>query len=52
MAEIWPPHALDPAAEYRRHQPIESIVVALVAGLRKAGWTEPGAAPPPSGHDL
>ena len=52
MAEVWPPHAPDPAAEYRRHQPIDSIVAALVAGLRKAGWTEPGAAPPPGGNDL
>ena len=35
--------ARDPAAVYRRFQPLESIVDALVDGLRKAGWTEPRA---------
>lgn len=41
MAEISPMLYRDPAAAYRRHQAIDRIVVALVTGLRKAGWTEP-----------
>lgn len=41
MAEISPMLYRDPAAAYRRHQAIDPIIVALVAGLRKAGWTEP-----------
>lgn len=36
-----PSFARDPAAGYRRHQAIDSIVEGLVAGLRKAGWNEP-----------
>ncbi|WP_087000659.1 hypothetical protein [Rhizobium sullae] len=40
MAEISPQLARDPAAGYRRHQAIDSIVDALVSGLRKAGWRE------------
>lgn len=43
MAEISPLLGRDPAEAYRRHQTIDSTVDALVAGLRKAGWTEPGA---------
>jgi len=50
MAEVWPPHARDPAAEYGQHKPIDSIVDALVAGLRKAGWTEPNAVSAPPGN--
>ena len=41
MAEVSPQLARDPAALYRRHQAVDSIVDALVAGLRQAGWTEP-----------
>jgi TolB-like protein len=41
MAEVSPDLARNPAAAYRKHQPVEPIVEALVAGLRKAGWTEP-----------
>ena len=43
MAEISPLLGRDPAAAYRRHQPVDRIVDAMVAGLRKAGWTEAGA---------
>jgi TolB-like protein len=43
MAALSPLLARDPAAAYRQHKPIESIVDALVAGLRKAGWTAPSA---------
>jgi tetratricopeptide (TPR) repeat protein len=43
MAARSPLLARDPAAAYRIHQPTEAIVDALVAGLRKAGWTEPTA---------
>lgn len=42
MAELSPLLARDPAALYRRHQAADGIVDALVAGLRKAGWSEPG----------
>ncbi|WP_149341949.1 tetratricopeptide repeat protein [Neorhizobium sp. P12A] len=41
MTARSPSLARDPAAGYRRHQPIESIVDRLVAGLRKAGWSAP-----------
>ncbi len=40
MAEISPLLARAPADAYRRHQATDSIVDALVAGLRKAGWSE------------
>ena len=40
MAEKSPALARDPAAGYRRHQATDEIVNVLVAGLRKAGWTE------------
>jgi len=40
MREVWPEAARDPAAVYRRHRAADTIVDALVAGLRKAGWTE------------
>lgn len=46
MAEQSPALARDPAAVYRRFQPLDSIVDALVQGLRKAGWTEPDAVAP------
>jgi TolB-like protein len=39
MTRIDPDLARDPGAIYRSHQGIESTVDALVAGLRKAGWT-------------
>ncbi|MDL2397438.1 hypothetical protein [Rhizobium mayense] len=41
MAARSPSMARDPAAAYRQHQGIDTIVESLVAGLRKAGWTEP-----------
>jgi hypothetical protein len=41
MAELSPLLGRDPAAAYRRHRAVDSIVDALVAGLRRAGWTEP-----------
>ena len=41
MAAISPLLARDPATVYRRHQATDEIVNALVAGLRKAGWSEP-----------
>jgi tetratricopeptide (TPR) repeat protein len=43
MAKQAPAFNRDPAAVYRRFHPLESIVDALMDGLRKAGWTEPGA---------
>ena len=46
MTKQSPALARDPAAVYRRFRPLDSIVDALVNGLRKAGWTEPGAVPP------
>lgn len=41
MAELSPLLGRDPAAAYRLHGTVDSIVDALVAGLRKAGWTKP-----------
>jgi hypothetical protein len=41
MAEASPLLGRDPAAGYRRHKPTDSIVRALVAGLRNAGWGGP-----------
>ncbi|THK34540.1 hypothetical protein EHS39_29520 [Ensifer sp. MPMI2T] len=46
MAARSPLLARDPAAAYRRHQAIDTIVDGLVAGLRKAGWTEPTSSVP------
>ncbi|WFU51147.1 hypothetical protein [Sinorhizobium terangae] len=46
MAARSPLLARDPAAAYRRHQAIDTIVDRLVAGLRKAGWTEPRSSVP------
>jgi TolB-like protein/tetratricopeptide (TPR) repeat protein len=46
MAELSPALVRDPAAVYRRFQPLDSIVDALVDGLRKAGWAEPGLVAP------
>jgi hypothetical protein len=43
MAKQAPAFARDPAAVWRRFQPLESIIDALMDGLRNAGWTEPGA---------
>ena len=43
-ASIDPEAYGDPAAEYRMHGGTEDTVNALVAGLRKAGWTEPDGA--------
>jgi TolB-like protein len=45
MAEATPLLGRDPAAVYRRHQAIDPIVDALVAGLRRAGWTEGSGSP-------
>ncbi len=46
MAKQAPAFNRDPAAVYRRFHPLESIVDALMDGLRKAGWTEPDAMAP------
>ena len=46
MAEQAPSFDRDPAAGFRRFQPIDSITDAFMAGLRKAGWKEPGAVLP------
>ncbi|MBW8636299.1 hypothetical protein K1W69_03785 [Hoeflea sp. WL0058] len=43
MAEISPRLGTDPADVYRGHQATEEIVAAIVAGMRNAGWSEPGA---------
>jgi tetratricopeptide (TPR) repeat protein len=43
-ATIDPEAYRDPAAEYRMHGGTEETVNALVAGLRKAGWTAPDSA--------
>jgi TolB-like protein/Tfp pilus assembly protein PilF len=40
MAKRDPVLARDPATAYRHHQATEEIVEALVAGLRRAGWSE------------
>ena len=45
MAKQAPDFARDPAAVFRRFQPLDSIVDALMDGLRKAGWKEPAIAP-------
>ncbi len=39
MAELDPDLGRDPEVYFRGHQGIESTIDALVAGLRKAGWT-------------
>ena len=44
-AETSPAMARDPAAVLRRAHPTEDLLDALMAGLRNAGWTEPGPAP-------
>ena len=44
MAEQAPAFNRDPAAVWRRFHPLDSILDALMAGLRKAGWTEPRCA--------
>ncbi|QIG47215.1 hypothetical protein G5V57_05385 [Nordella sp. HKS 07] len=46
MAKQAPAFNRNPAAVWRRFQPLESIVDPLMDGLRKAGWTEPGAPAP------
>lgn len=45
MAEASPLLARDPATAYRLHQAEETIVSALVDGLRAAGWREQAAPP-------
>ncbi len=40
MAEQAPAFNRDPAAVWRRFHPLDSIVDALMDGLRKAGWNE------------
>jgi TolB-like protein len=52
MAKQAPAFNRDPAAVYRRFQALESIVDALMDGLRKAGWTEPGAPAAAAGDRL
>ena len=44
MAEGWPLMGRDPAAAYRMHQTDETIIEALVEGLRSAGWKPPESA--------
>lgn len=41
-ASMSPEAHADPAAEYRMHGGTDETVNALMAGLRKAGWTERG----------
>jgi tetratricopeptide (TPR) repeat protein len=41
LASIDPEAYGDPAAEYRMHGGTEDTVNALMAGLRKAGWSQP-----------
>jgi len=43
MKVISPRLGSDPAEVYRGHQATEEIVTAIVAGMRNAGWSEPGA---------
>jgi tetratricopeptide (TPR) repeat protein len=45
MAKQAPDFAGDPATAFRRFLPLESIVEALMDGLRKAGWKEPASTP-------
>ena len=45
MAKQAPDFARDPAAAFRRFRPLDSIVEALMDGLRKAGWKEPAGSP-------
>ena len=40
MGEADPDMRADPAAVFRTHQVIEPTVEALVAGLKKAGWSQ------------
>jgi TolB-like protein/tetratricopeptide (TPR) repeat protein len=47
VAEQAPGFYRDPAGAFRRFEPLESIVIALMDGLRKAGWNEPTADPAP-----
>jgi TolB-like protein len=44
-ASIDPEAHADPGAEYRMHGGTDATVNALVAGLRKAGWTDPRSEP-------
>ena len=46
MAKQAPVFARDPATAWRRFLPLESIVEALMDGLRKAGWKKSGAVTP------
>lgn len=43
MAEISPNLTRNPGAVYRGHGTTEAIVEMVIAGLRKAGWSEPVA---------
>ncbi|WP_346912172.1 hypothetical protein [uncultured Roseibium sp.] len=43
MTQASPLMARDPGTFLRRHQATDEIVNAFIAGMRKAGWTEPGA---------
>ena len=47
MAEEAPAYNRDPAAVWRRFHPLDSILDVIMAGLRKAGWTEPSASTMP-----
>lgn len=46
IAKAWPLLGRDPAAAYRMHHATDTIVEALVEGLRAAGWTPPDEASP------
>ena len=46
MAEQAPVFNRDPAGVLRRFHLLDSIVDALMDGLRNAGWTEPAAVAP------
>ncbi|MEZ5906188.1 MAG: hypothetical protein R3C69_14175 [Geminicoccaceae bacterium] len=43
LGAIAPEFMADPEAVYRAHQATDEIVEALMAGLRQAGWRQPGA---------
>ena len=51
MAKQAPAFNRDPAAVYRRFHPLESIVDALMDGLRKAGWKTAARSPAAAAAD-
>lgn len=48
MTQASPLMARDPGTFLRRHQATDEIVNAFLAGMRKAGWREPGEATAPA----